>query len=104
MDTIGNFVIVHATLSVLTAHAVFCGIGFLLRPPRRRPYITGVFAVLVTTLLMLINLDRGHSGLGTISEWYMIFSVVSAGIVPLVTLFCAFWAGRFLSTFRQNLP
>ncbi len=91
-------------ITILSAHALICAVGFFLKPMKSTPYVTGMLAIAVSTLLMLIILEGGPGGsLGTNGSWYLIFSVVTVGIVPAITLGSSFWSGRFLcSLIRQG--
>ena len=83
---------------IILIHALSCAVGLLQKPPKSTPFISGILAVFVSTILLLIILDGGPGGsLGTHGAWYLIFSVVTAGLVPVFTLGSAFWSGRFFS-------
>lgn len=91
-------------VAILSAHALICAVGLFLKPVKSIPYVTGTLAVVVSILLVLIILDGGPGGsLGTHGSWYLILSVVTAGIVPAITLGSSFWSGRFLGCLIRHV-
>ncbi|MGI9349991.1 MAG: hypothetical protein ACR2O3_00395 [Rhizobiaceae bacterium] len=58
--------------------------------------ILGVLSIPLSIVLALIFLFDGppHAGTGNAASWYLIYSVVTLGIVPAITLFSFFLTGR----------
>ncbi len=89
-------------LFILGLHALFLLVGAVIalrRKPQNAnkvPWVTGIIAVLVTWVFVAIILDGGpRGGLGSHGQWYLIFSVVTVGLVPAFTLASAAWSGVF---------
>jgi len=57
--------------------------------------VTGAGANLVSIYFSfaMISDAQGVSANGTDAEWYLVFSALSAGILPVFTLFCFFVSG-----------
>ena len=81
---------------IMLPHGILLLIGFALFPAKRVPYVTGGIAAILCLLLVMFIADGGPGGTsGTTGAWYLIFSVATAGIVPVITLTSSFWSGRF---------
>ena len=90
---------------IILIHAISCAVGLLQKPLKSTPFFTGILAVGVSTVLLLIILEGAPGGpLGTHGGWYLIFSVLSVGLVPVFTLGSAFWSGRFFSALVRRRP
>ena len=89
-------------IGIILLHVISCGFGFLLRPPKSTPFISGIFAALISSLFLLFILHGGPGGsLGTHGSWYLILSIMTVGIIPAITLGSAFWSGRFFSALAR---
>ncbi|MCA9024593.1 MAG: hypothetical protein KDA86_05235 [Planctomycetaceae bacterium] len=87
-------------LTLLATHvAVFLlgmGFGALSNGLARSRIVTalGIVCVPIFSLLTLILLDfSNHAGNGTTGDWYLIYSILTLGIVPIVSLFSAAISG-----------
>ena len=96
IDGIGlNNVLLAAHFAVLLIAALV----WSLKPatPKKWPNspITGAGAILVSIYFSFAMMSdtQGVSANGTDAEWYLVFSALSAGILPAFTLFCFFVSG-----------
>ncbi len=84
---------------ILSTHAVLFFIGFVVKPLRTTPYVSGMIAILVSAILCLIILNGGPGGsLGTHGAWYLICAALTLGALPIFTLGSSYWSGRFFSS------
>ncbi|MEO1114582.1 MAG: hypothetical protein AAFY05_19700 [Pseudomonadota bacterium] len=86
-------------LAVHVAALLFAMFTWSLFPPKRKRWpnspITGAISILVSVFFAfrMLAVPQGPSANGSFADWYLVFSVVSVGLLPAATLFCFFVTG-----------
>ncbi|MET1411121.1 hypothetical protein ABVF61_02580 [Roseibium sp. HPY-6] len=95
-------------LAVHVAALLFAVFAWSIFPPKRKRWpnspITGGTSILVSAFFAfrMLAVPQGPTANGSFADWYLIFSVVSVGLLPAATLFCFFVTGIVIGSLIAN--